>query len=243
MPQNPLFVQLTLTYTVAWGATDIFGPDGNALLLLDNQEGIPRDIALFQFHEGETWIARSEPTLDNRLAITVANEKNKVLLTGIGDLVEIDFEPLKPDLPPKKGHQLIVTYHETYKWKQSNPGGCAHCAGSTRTTTPSATPDYSAPDGGSCFTAGTPVMLANNVTKPTDKLRIGDSVLARDEETGMIATRRIRHVWMHNVQSTLMLQLANGEQIGTTPRHQFAVAGTGFAAADSLELGRKLHTH
>lgn len=220
---------------------EVFGSNGNALLLL--QKGAPRDIALIAIHENEAWLARSELTLDKRLAITVVSEANKLLFVGTGDVIEVDLKPMKPGLPPKKGHQVIVTLHEVYPWMSPNPGGCAHCAGSVRTTTPSATPDYSAPDGGACFAAGTPVVVADNMTKSIDKLRLGDFVLARDEKTGSICPRRIRHIYMHHVQSTLLMDLNNGEQIETTGRHHFAVAKKGFRAADDLESGSTLLTY
>jgi hypothetical protein len=221
-------------------ADSIFGADGDARLLLEDRKGALHDIALIQVTEDEVWIARSEPTLDNRLGITVANEENKVLLLGLGDLIEVDLEPTTPELPPKKGHQLIVTLHESYKWKHASPSGCGHTTGSVRTTSPAAFPDYSAPDGGTCFAAGTPVMLAGNLTKPIDTLRLDDPVLARDPQTGKVGTRRIKHVLMHNVESTLVLQLANGEQIETTPKHHFAVEDSGFTAASGLDVGRRL---
>lgn len=224
-------------------ADDIFGAEGDGLLMLGHHQGVPHDIALLQVHENETWIARSEPTLDKRLAITVSNQKNKVLLLGVGDLVEVDFEPNRPGLPPKKGHELIATLHETYKWIQSNPVSCASCAGSVRQSTPAAWPNYSAPDGGTCFAAGTPVVLGDNVARPIEELRVGDLVLTRCEDTQRVTTRPIRHIWMHNGESTVMLQLANGEQIETTAKHRFAVVGKGFEAASSLRVGSKLITH
>lgn len=138
---------LGITPKFFW-AEEIFGREGNPLLLLEDREGIPQDIALIHIREGQTWIVRSEPTLDNYLGITVSNERNKVLFAGTGDLVEVEFTPLKPNLPPKQGHQLIMTIQEIYRWKYSSPMSSGHTCGSTRRDCPASHPDYGSPDGG-----------------------------------------------------------------------------------------------
>jgi hypothetical protein len=121
------------TVQVFW-AQDVFGPDGDPLLLMEDQ---PRDLGLIVTCEGQTWILRSEPTLDDRIGLNISNERGKTLFTGVGDLVEI-AEP--------RIHQLIASFDAVYRWRRSSPKACAHCHGAVRKG--GGGPDYSAPDGG-----------------------------------------------------------------------------------------------
>lgn len=108
-----------------------------------------RRIALVEVRDGQVWILRSEPTLDNRIGLTISNSKGKPLFTGIGDLTEVEYAPLRPGVKPKKGHAFAFVFSEIYSWRRSSPLSCAHTSGADRVHSPSVMPDHSAPDGGS----------------------------------------------------------------------------------------------
>jgi hypothetical protein len=135
------------TPRIYW-SDEVFGPQGNAELLMQDRDGVPLDIALFYVRRGQTWIVRAEPTMDDRVGISIANRNGKVLFTGIGDVTPVEFTPLRPGLEPKSGHVLTFTFNEVYKWRRSSPMSCGHTSGSDRKESPSVYPDYSSPDGG-----------------------------------------------------------------------------------------------
>jgi len=109
---------------VFW-ATDVFGPEGDVSLLM--AEGV-RDLALIETFEGQVLIAKSEPTLDDRIGVSIVNEENKTLFTGVGDLIEIDLteREYQGPQPGYQGRQFLAYLEDTYQWRQSSPSGCAH---------------------------------------------------------------------------------------------------------------------
>jgi hypothetical protein len=135
------------TPRIYW-SDEVFGTDGDAQLLMNDREGVPLDIALIEVRPGQVWILRSEPTMDDRVGITISNSSGKVLFTGIGDVTPVEFTPLKPDLKPKQGHILTFVFNEVYRWRRSSPMSCGHTSGADRQASPAAYPDYSSPDGG-----------------------------------------------------------------------------------------------
>jgi hypothetical protein len=135
------------TPKIFW-SDEVFGTNGNAQLMREDREGVPLDIALLEIREGQTWIMRSEPTMDDRIGITISNDKGKVLFTGLGDLTPVEYTPLRPDLKPKQGNIFTFSFSEVYKWRRSSPFSCGHTSGADRKESPAVYPDYSAPDGG-----------------------------------------------------------------------------------------------
>lgn len=127
---------------------DVFGKNGNGLLLTEERDGIPLDIALIEALEGQVWILRSEPTLDNRIGITISNSKGKVLFTGIGDLTPHTFTSENPDLKPVQGHIFTFFFNEIYSFRRSSPMSCGHTSGADRVSSPAVYPDYDSSDGG-----------------------------------------------------------------------------------------------
>ena len=135
------------TPKIFW-SDEVFGTNGDARILREERDGVPLDIALIEVREGQTWIVRSEPTMDDRIGIAISNSKGKVLFTGIGDLTPVEFTPLKQDLKPKSGHVLTFVFSEVYSWRRSSPMSCGHCSGADRKESPAVYPNYSSPDGG-----------------------------------------------------------------------------------------------
>jgi hypothetical protein len=127
---------------------DVFGPDGNAELMREPRDGEPLDIALVKIREGQVWVVRAEPTLDNQIGIAICNAKGKTLFTGIGNLTPVQYVPLREGLEPKAGTAFTFFFREVYSWAWSSPIGCATTSGADRVNSPAIYPDYGAPDGG-----------------------------------------------------------------------------------------------
>ena len=60
-------------------------------------------------------IVRSEPSLNKRLGVSISNRKGKVLLMGMGDILE-----------DKQGAYLVAEGRETFQWLRASPSSCAH---------------------------------------------------------------------------------------------------------------------
>jgi len=69
-----------------------------------------------------------------------------------------------------------------------------------------------------CFTATTPVLLANGEMKPIATVKVGDYVISREETTGNTTPQRVVRLWTHQVPATLLLHLTNGEKEATLAR-------------------------
>lgn len=86
-----------------------------------------------------------------------------------------------------------------------------------------------------CFVAGTSVAVASGFVA-IETLKEGDLVWAWDEQTGDVALKPIKQVFV-NESSELIHLKVNGEEIITTPTHPFYVAKKGWFAAVSLRAG------
>ena len=65
--------------------------------------------------------------------------------------------------------------------------------------------------------------MSSGLTKPIEKVEVGELVLSRNEETLQTLAKPVARLWIHSVQATLLLRLVNGEQIETTKEHRFSV--------------------
>ena len=93
-----------------------------------------------------------------------------------------------------------------------------------------------------CFTANTPVVMADGTRKPIAQIKVGDMVLSRDAASGVTAAKRVSHTFVHRGEATLNLPLTNGERIETTSEHPFYVQGRGWTPADEMGLGTSIVT-
>jgi len=91
--------------------------------------------------------------------------------------------------------------------------------------------------GGGCFAAGTQVLTAKGL-RPIESLHVGDSVLARNQDTGEVAYHRIARTIRHENARTLLLTIADAtgsnHVVEATPNHPFWVVGRGWTRADHL---------
>jgi hypothetical protein len=95
--------------------------------------------------------------------------------------------------------------------------------------------------GGGCFTAGTLVTTPDG-RLAIEQLRVGDRVLARDEQSRVLRAEPIEHVWFHERKRTARVRLDTGETIETTAKHRVYVEGRGFVGVESLHVGDRIAT-
>jgi hypothetical protein len=91
-----------------------------------------------------------------------------------------------------------------------------------------------------CFGAGTPVMTLTG-PKPIEELRVGDRVLARNQETGGLSYRPVLTVFHYPPTETLRLQV-QGDSLVTSPLHRFWRVGDGWIMARDLKPGDAIRT-
>jgi len=87
-----------------------------------------------------------------------------------------------------------------------------------------------------CFTAGTPIAMADGSTKPVEEVVAGDVVLSYDASSGELVQGNVERLLVH--ASTPVLVRINGD-LTTTPEHRFFVNGD-WIRADHLRIGDRL---
>ncbi|HEY3281081.1 MAG TPA: polymorphic toxin-type HINT domain-containing protein [Armatimonadota bacterium] len=93
-----------------------------------------------------------------------------------------------------------------------------------------------------CFTAGTPVQMADGTTKPIEKVKAGDWVWSRDEATGQTLAQQAAQTFQREAPTTVTLTFDGGETLTTTPDHPFWVEGKGWTIAGELGIGTSIVT-
>jgi hypothetical protein len=84
-----------------------------------------------------------------------------------------------------------------------------------------------------CFPAGTPIATKEG-SKPIEEVRVGDSVLSRDDETGEQSYQKVVRTFIKQSEEMLTIRTDDGAQIEATPEHPFWVQGKGFVKAKRL---------
>lgn len=91
-----------------------------------------------------------------------------------------------------------------------------------------------------CFVAGTAVLTANGLVA-IENIRAGDTVVAKDEETGEIAVKQVVRTFENSTEElthvTIRTESGTLETIDTTPQHPFYVEGKGWVEASALHIG------
>ncbi len=89
-------------------------------------------------------------------------------------------------------------------------------AGNGWYTWPGSPPAGGGGSGNGCFLAGTPILLADGMTKPIEQVQVGDLVLAFDEATGTFKKDRVKKTFVHPDEPGYLL--INGH-LRVTPNH------------------------
>ncbi|MDG4765729.1 polymorphic toxin-type HINT domain-containing protein [Solwaraspora sp. WMMD406] len=102
---------------------------------------------------------------------------------------------------------------------------------------------------GNSFAPGTPVLLANGTTKPIEQIKIGDTVLATDPETGETAPKQVTDtITGHGDKNLVSVTLQTGDNEPTatlvaTDKHPFWVPELQeWVDATNLKAGQLLQT-
>ncbi|MFC3789839.1 polymorphic toxin-type HINT domain-containing protein [Paenibacillus sp. GCM10012307] len=91
-----------------------------------------------------------------------------------------------------------------------------------------------------CFTAGTKV-LTDEGEKPIEEIKVGDKVLAKDDETGEMAYKEVEWLFQRDVEETYNITVGE-EVITTTDEHPFWIVGKGWVESKNLAVGDVLTT-
>ena len=86
---------------------------------------------------------------------------------------------------------------------------------------------------GTCFAAGTLIVMADGGRKPIEQLRVGDHVMAGDENTGTAGARPVTKLYEHEGQPIhRMFVEGMADEIYLTPNHPF------FSHKDWIQIGK-----
>lgn len=96
--------------------------------------------------------------------------------------------------------------------------------------------------GWACFTADTPVVMADGSTRPIAQVEVGDRVLAHNPHTGADEAREVLDTPVHEDAVTWRVSTDDGGTVTTTPTHRFWVQGAGWTKAQDLVPGDRLRT-
>lgn len=91
--------------------------------------------------------------------------------------------------------------------------------------------------GGSCFLAGTPIILANGKTIPIENIKVGDEVMSFDEAGKRFVKDKVTKLLRHKAEGYLII---NG-QLKVTPEHRFYIEGK-WKNIGALKIGDELFT-
>ncbi|MDO4258066.1 MAG: polymorphic toxin-type HINT domain-containing protein [Actinomycetaceae bacterium] len=92
-----------------------------------------------------------------------------------------------------------------------------------------------------CFTADTPVLMADGTSKPISDVAVGDEVSSVDPATGETVPAMVENVLIHEDVPTMVVTTSDGT-IETTATHPFYVQGYGFTPAEDLREGDRLRS-
>jgi hypothetical protein len=119
---------------------------------------------------------------------------------------------------------------------RTNCGGCGIECGVDTLCSGGTCVSEGSSSGGSCFTAGTPITLADGTTKPIEEIAEGDRVLSYDTDRGQTATGEVVRLFVHP-HTRRFVRL--NDAITTTPEHRFYANGE-WVTAGSLSVGDSL---
>ena len=67
-----------------------------------------------------------------------------------------------------------------------------------------------------CFVAGTPVWMGDGTTQPIEQVKVGDTVLSKNEKTGEVAAKKVLHTNVRHDIWTRKLTFEGGNVLETT---------------------------
>ncbi len=95
---------------------------------------------------------------------------------------------------------------------------------------------------GSCFAAGTPVLMADGAWRPIDQVTVGSAVLSYDEEVGRVTANAVTKVLHHAAEPIHRAVVESvGHDLLLTTNHPFYSAGRWCAIRDLAPHAELLH--
>jgi hypothetical protein len=91
-----------------------------------------------------------------------------------------------------------------------------------------------------CFIAGTPIQMADGTTKAIEQVKVGDSVLSLNPQTGKAEAKQVTQTFTNVVDHVREIRLGE-ESLFTTDDHPF-LTERGFVSAKALGIGTTLIT-
>jgi len=94
-------------------------------------------------------------------------------------------------------------------------------------------------DGGSCFLAGTLILMGNDSLKPIEEIQVGDHIRTRDMQTGKAITTEVTNVLVHAPEESSGYYTINGA-LNVTGNHRLLVRfeeSLEWMRVDELEVG------
>ena len=90
--------------------------------------------------------------------------------------------------------------------------------------------------------AGTLVWMADGTTKPIEQVKLGESVLSKNEKTGEVAAKKVTNTSVRQNIWTRKLSFEGGAVLETTDEHPLYVEGSGFVKAKEVGIGSSIVT-
>ena len=84
--------------------------------------------------------------------------------------------------------------------------------------------------------------MGDGTTKPIEQVKVGDTVLSKNEKTGEIAAKKVTNVSVRADIWTRKLRFGNGAVLETTDEHPLYVEGSGFVKAKEVGIGSSIVT-
>ena len=84
--------------------------------------------------------------------------------------------------------------------------------------------------------------MGDGTTKPIEQVKVGDTVLSKNEQTGEIAAKRVTNVSVRADIWTRKLSFEGGAVLETTDEHPLYVGGRGFVKAKEVGIGTSIVT-
>ena len=84
--------------------------------------------------------------------------------------------------------------------------------------------------------------MSDDTTKPIEQVKIGDTVLSKNEQTGAVAAKRVTNVSVRADIWTRKLSFDNGAVLETTDEHPLYADGRGFVKAKEVGIGNSIVT-
>ncbi len=84
--------------------------------------------------------------------------------------------------------------------------------------------------------------MADGTLKPIEQVKVGDSVLSKNEQTGEVAAKKVTNTSVRADIWTRKLTFENGATLETTDEHPLYVEGSGFAKAKEVGIGSSIVT-